>query len=75
MNKEIAKEIVEGFKGEYFNEYENHYNYVINGGWEQDYFSSWLEGCSNYPYLSEIIAFCKETDRVIRLYIDAVEEE
>lgn len=75
MNKKIAKEIVEDFKGEYFNEYNSFYDYVVYEGWEKDYFACWLEGCSNYPTLSEIIDFCEETDRIIRLYIDAVEEE
>jgi hypothetical protein len=75
MNKKIVKEIVEGFKGEYFNEYDSFYDYLTYGGWEKDYFASWLESCSDYPTLSEIIDFCKETDRMIRLYIDAVEEE
>lgn len=77
MNKKIARRIVESFKGELFSigEYKNTYEYVIDGGWEKDYFSSWLEGCSDYPYLGEIKDFCIETDRIIRLYIDAVEEE
>lgn len=74
MNKRIAKEIVEGFKGEYFEDYNSIYDYVIYGGWEKDYFSHWLDGCSDYPTLSEIIVFCNDTDRMIRLYIDAVEE-
>ena len=74
MNKKIAREIVESFKGECYEEYKSLYEYVIYGGWEKDYFSAWLDSCSDYPSLEEIIDFCKETDLAIRLYLDAVEE-
>lgn len=73
MNKRIAREIVEGFKGEYYNDYNNTYEYVTSGAWEKDYFSAWLEGCSDYPFIEEIKNFCIDTDRIIRLYLDAVE--
>lgn len=73
MEKEVAKKTVEQYKGKTFGEYKNTYEYVIYGGWERDYFGSWFESCN--PSLEEIAAFCKETDEVIRLYIEAVEEE
>lgn len=73
MNSKIAMEIVEGFKGEYASEYKDTYSYVISGMWEKDYFSAWLEGCCEYPFLEEIKKFCIDTDRIIRLYLEVVE--
>lgn len=75
MNKKIAREIVEAYKGDLFTEYNSVYEYVLSGDWEKDYFASWLDSCSDYPTLSEIMSFCNETNRMIRLYIIAVEED
>lgn len=52
--------------------------YVINGGWEKDYFSDWLDRISadcGYPTLDDIIAECKFANRQIALYLDVVEEQ
>lgn len=61
------------FNGECANEYDSRMRYVEMGGFEQDYFASWLEGCSNYPYLSEIKEFCESVDTSIRMWLHAVE--
>ena len=74
MTKKRAREIVENFKGEFITEYKSIYEYVIYGGWERDYFSAWLERCSDYPCLEEIINFCKETELIIELYCMVVED-
>ena len=43
MSKKNAYEFVTSFVGEYANDYRDFYEYVINGGWEKDYFSDWLD--------------------------------
>lgn len=64
---------INNFRGEMASEYRTHLNYVEMGGWEKDYFSSWLEGCSDYPYLGEIADFCRETDAAILVWLEGVE--
>ena len=48
------------FEGECASDYKTMYDYFISGGFEKDYFSAWLEGCSDYPLLEEIIEFCED---------------
>ena len=76
MDKEtkVAVEFIESFKGVLYSYYEDTYNYVINGGWEKDYFADWLVSCSDYPNLDEIEYFCKQVEKQIAIYIDYVEE-
>ncbi len=66
-------EIITGFRGECADDYSSTYEYVINGGWEKDYFASWMEGCAEYPTLREIMYFCKYTDAMIMAWINSVE--
>ena len=78
MSKKNAYEFVTSFVGEYANDYRDFYEYIINGGWEKDYFSDWLDRISAdcvYPTLDDIIAECKFANRQIALYLDVVEEQ
>ena len=77
MNKEtmVAVELIEDFKGVCANDYKDTYEYVIDGMWERDYFSSWLESCSDYPCLEEIEDFCREVYEMIELYVNWYEEQ
>lgn len=74
MTIQEVVEKVETFKGEYFNDYKDMYDYVANGGWEKDYFSAWLEGCVDYPFIIEIKEFCEAVDELLTQYIHYVEE-
>lgn len=76
MEKLTAREIMEvyEFKGECANEYKTRYDYVISGAFEKDYFSSWLDSCSDYPMLNEIIEFCQTASKLVDKWIHAVDE-
>ena len=77
MDKNVVASFVEEiseFKGELANEYKTRQEYVKSGAFEKDYFASWLEGCSDYPYLCEIIEFCQYVDAAIQEWLNAVED-
>lgn len=61
------------FKGECANEYKTRYEYILNGAFEKDYFAAWLESCSDYPSLNEIIKFCQDAAKLIDKWVYAVE--
>jgi hypothetical protein len=68
-------EFIQEFKGECANDYETRMEYVEKGGFEKDYFSSWLESCSDYPNLIEIKEFCEAVNDGITMWIEAVEND
>jgi thiaminase len=74
MTMQEVVETVETFRGECFNDYENIWDYVSKGGWEKDYFSAWLDGCSDYPFISEIKDFCEAVDELLTEYTHYIEE-
>jgi hypothetical protein len=57
------------FKGECANEYKSMYDYLTSGGFERDYFASWLKSCSDYPCLDEITEFCDDASEMIQLWV------
>ena len=67
-----AVEYISNYRGQFANEYDTHLEYVESGAWEKDYFSAWLEGCSDYPSLCELMVFCKEVSYDIRHWLDGV---
>lgn len=54
VDTELVQEVNE-FEGECANEYKTRWEYVESGAFEKDYFAAWLEGCSDYPMMDEII--------------------
>ena len=62
------------FRGEMANDYDTHLEYVESGAWEKDYFSCWLESCSDYPDLKEIESFCKTLQHYLDHWFNGVEE-
>lgn len=66
-------QFIQEFKGEYADEYKTRYDYIVNGGFETDYFASWLEGCSDYPMLNEIKEFCESVECGIILWLAVAE--
>lgn len=63
---------VSNYRGEYADEYRTHLEYVESGAWEKDYFSAWIEGCSDYPDLWEIKEFCDKVIEDIELWAEGV---
>lgn len=61
------------FKGECANEYNGRMDYVECGAFERSYFAYWLDSCSDYPCVNEIIEFCQALDNDIRMWLNAVE--
>lgn len=74
--KDVQEMIVEvqDFKGELANEYKTRMDYVNEGGFEKDYFSAWLEGCSDYPYMSEIVEMATHINEMVDEWIAAVDD-
>lgn len=66
---------VQNFKGEYANEYRTRYDYVCQYcAFEKDYFSAWLEGCAEYPYVSEIAEMATHIQEMVDEWIAAVDD-
>lgn len=64
---------IQDYRGESASEYSSRLEYVERGGFEKDYFASWLESCSDYPCLNEIKEFCESVDCSIKMWLYAVE--
>ena len=64
---------ISNYRGEYADEYRTHLEYVESGAWEKDYFAAWLEGCSDYPKLGEIMEFCEVINDALTEWIQGVE--
>lgn len=65
---------VQEFEGELASYYKAHEDYILFGGFEKDYFSSWLESCSNYPMVCEIRDECDRIDKMIEMWGHAIEK-
>lgn len=66
---------IKEFYGEYASDYRFRYDYIYTRyEFEKDYFSSWVEGCSDYPTTYEIIDQCKYIQEMIDLWAMAVEK-
>jgi hypothetical protein len=73
IDTELAQEVNE-FEGECANDYKTRREYVeMWGAFEKDYFAAWLEGCSDYPSLDEIIGQAQFIQKMIDNWFLAVE--
>lgn len=65
IDMELAQEVNE-FEGECANDYKTRREYVeMWGAFEKDYFAAWLESCSDYPSLDEIIGQAQFIQKMI----------
>ncbi len=72
IDTELTQEVNE-FEGEYVDDYKTRTEYIDRGGFERDYFDSWIQSCSDYPMMCEVIAQAQFIQEMIDNWYLAVE--